>query len=67
MSGMKHFEEKQRRAVRRRNHYARDLEDRRYRNRIRESNKHHIIDEIHREEMESAYHFFKELGFGEKE
>lgn len=67
MSGMNHYDEKQRKAQRRRNHIAKDLEDRKYRNRIRESNKQHLIDELHKGEMEDAYHFFKKLGFGDKE
>lgn len=67
MSGMNHYDEKQRKAQRRRNHIAKDLADTKYRNRIRDSNRQHLIDEVHREEVEEAYHFFKDLGFGEKE
>lgn len=67
MSGSNKFLDKQRRAFRRRNHFAKDLEDLKYRNRIRESKRQHLIDEIHREEIEEAYHFFKEIGLGEKE
>lgn len=67
MSGMNHYSEKQRKAQRRRNHIAKDLGSAKYRNRIRESNRQHMIDELHREEMEDAYHFYKEIGFGPKE
>lgn len=67
MSGMKHYSPKERRSVRRRNHIARDLRTVKYGPRIRESKRQHIIDELHREEMEDDYHFFKELGFGDKE
>lgn len=35
MTGMNRFDDKKRREVRRRNHIARDLQDRRYRQRIR--------------------------------
>lgn len=67
MSGLNNFDGKQRRSARRRNHFLKDLNTTKYRNRIRESKRQHLIDDIHREEMEEQYHFFKELGVGEKE
>ena len=67
MSGLRSYGEKQRRQVRRRNHVARDLHTPKYGPRIKESNKHHQIDELHEKDAEEElYWFMKELGFGEK-
>ena len=67
MSGLKGCPPKQRREVRRRNHIARDLRTPKYGPRIRESKKQHLIDELHRQEMEDEYHFYKDLGLASKQ
>lgn len=67
MSGMNHFESKQRRAVRRRNHIARDLRTPKYGPRIKESKKQHMIDELHEREAEDDYEHYKRIGLTAKE
>ncbi len=68
MSGLNHFEGKQRKATRRRNHIAKDLTELKYRNRIRESIRQHLIDECHeREAEEELSEFMGKLGYGSKE
>lgn len=67
MSGLNHYSEKQRKEIRRKNHVAKDLASTKYRNRIRESNRRTLIDQIHREEIDEEYQFFKEVGLVVKE
>lgn len=79
MSGWRAVEVKQRREFRRRNHVAKDLYTPKYGPKIRESKKHHLIDELHEEECleavhdyveeqdDSDYWFFKGLGLSTKE
>jgi hypothetical protein len=67
MSGLRSFGAKQRREVRRRNHIARDLRTPKYGPRIRESKRQHLIDELHRREMDEDYHDARELGLTSKE
>jgi hypothetical protein len=70
MSGLNGVGRKQRRELRRRNHVARDLLTPKYGPRIRESNKHHLIDELHEQEAdEEIYDYFddKEMGLAGKE
>ena len=73
MSGLNSYDDKRRKSQRRRNHIAKDLHTEKYGPRIRESKRQHMIDELHRKEMdvsgfdEEDYHFFKELGLGTKE
>ena len=68
MSGLNHFDGKQRRSVRRRNHIARDLRTPKYGPRIRELKRQHLIDEYHEQEVEEELaEFMGRLGFGEKE
>lgn len=62
MSGLNRVGSKLRREVRRRNHIAKDLRTSKYRPRIRESNKHHLIDEVHEREADEDYWFYKKLG-----
>lgn len=68
MPGLQRYGAKQRRAVRRRNHIARDLRTPKYGPRIRESKRQHLIDELHDEEAAmEAYEFEKGLGLVSKE
>ena len=67
MSGLQRYYGKQRREQRRRNHVARDLYTPKYGPRIRESKRQHLIDDLHRKDLEEDYHFFKETGLAPKE
>lgn len=71
MSGLRSVEQKRRRAVRRINHVAKDLRLPQYGPRIRDTNRKHLIDELHEEEAEDEiydfYHEDKELGLTSKE
>lgn len=69
MTGWRAVPVKQRRAVRRRNHIARDLRTPKYGQRVKESNKHHLIDEIEVQEMddEAEYWLKHEIGLTTKE
>lgn len=68
MSGMNHFDGKQRKATRRRNHIAKDLRTPKYGPRIRELKKQHLIDEYHEQEAEEDLaEFLGLLGVGPKE
>lgn len=74
MTGWRGVPAKQRRAVRRRNHIARDLRTPKYGPRIKESNKHRLIDEIEVQEAEleardaqDYYHLDQEMGLTSKE
>lgn len=50
-----------------RNPVARDLAGAKYGPRIRETKRQHMIDELHRQECDEEYWFWKELGLGNKE
>ena len=68
MNGMRSYGTKERRAVRRRNHIARDLRTPKYGPRIRESKRQHLIDELHARDVEEELgEFMGRLGIGPKE
>lgn len=63
MHGLKSFGKKEKRAVRRRNHVAKDLASGKYRQRIKPSKKQHLIDEARKRD----YDFEKDIGLTSKE
>jgi len=74
MTGWRAVPAKQRRAFRRRNHFARDLYTPKYGPRGKESKKKHLIDEIEEHEMDveaasahDEYDLHKDLGLTSKE
>lgn len=71
MTGWRGVPEKQRRELRRRNHIARDLRTPKYNPRVRESNRQHLIDELHEQEarqaIEDDYEWLRRLGLTCKE
>lgn len=74
MTGWRAVPAKQRRAFRRRNHFARDLYTPKYGPKIREGKREHLIDEIEEHEMyleardaEDEYHLLREMGLTSKE
>ncbi len=71
MKGLNTFAHKQRREARRRNQIAKDLRTPKYAPRIRETNRGHLIDELHEveaeEELYDYYFDDKEIGLSSKE
>lgn len=68
MPGWRAVPPKERREFRRRNHIARDLHTSKYRARIKESKRRHLIDELHEQDAEEElYEFEKEIGLAPKE
>ena len=67
MSGLNSYEQKQRRAQRRRNHIAKDLYTPKYGPRIRESKRQHLLDEIYDRELEDEYELYRRMGLTTKE
>lgn len=66
MHGLKHYEPKQRRSVRRRNHLAKDLATPKYAPRVVEEKRTHKLDAIRKRDAEEEYHFYKTLGLSSR-
>src|SRR5258705_11577901 len=63
MTGWRAVPAKQRRAFRRRNHIARDLYTPPFGPKIRESNKQHLIDELHEEDIKEELKEVDDIAF----
>lgn len=79
MVGMKGIDPKQRRKIRMRNHIAKDLGTPKYRNRIKDTKRSYMINELREEELDEEiedflfdgetdeYEFMKDLGLTGRE